>query len=58
MRKIIVFAAAAGLVIAAAVLVEAQLAPLQLVRVKFFGGLPNLPIYVGQKSGFFAKQGL
>src|SRR5215470_17641348 len=29
-----------------------------LVRVKLFGGLSNLPIFVGQAKGFFAKHGL
>jgi len=29
-----------------------------LVRVKLFGGLSNLPIFVGLAKGFFAKQGL
>jgi ABC-type nitrate/sulfonate/bicarbonate transport system substrate-binding protein len=29
-----------------------------LVRVKLFGGLPNLPIFAAQEKGFFTKHGL
>src|SRR5262245_48353815 len=61
MRTHIVVTAVAGLSTATLLALVAgagAAADPTLVRVKLFGGLSNLPIFVGQTKGFFTKHGL
>ena len=59
MRAHIVITAVAGLSTATLLaLVAGGGATDPTLRVKLFGGLSNLPIFVGQAKGFFAKHGL